>query len=224
MHDLAHAFRAKLAELSIDGNATSGVDYGERRIAAVNCVESKRFACFVFSGCVSGSFSCSGAAGNISSSSAGLFRCSEKVARRLSQSHLPKVNERAPRETFGVIVDDVVRVRSGNKPPNNYRPAGFIRISSSDFEYEESRTSRGAPVVNLITARYFHHKFQRCFDTLSQIAYMRWIRAVFVTHRQVIQQILDCRITVIFLAKMAGNFQGELLRKGLAEAGNPVFV
>ena len=70
----------------------------ERGIAAVRRVESDRLRRFAL--CSLGSRLVSllrRLSGSISSSSAGLFSFKEKVARRLSQSHLPKVMNRAPR-------------------------------------------------------------------------------------------------------------------------------
>src|SRR5512132_1639720 len=120
MDDLAYAFRAKLAEFSIDRNATSGMDHGKGRIAAVNRVQPDRFVCFVFSNSICVIVPRSRRSGQHLELIRRFVQSQCKSSATLVPFPSAKRNKpRASSETFSVIVDDVMGMRSGYKPPDN---------------------------------------------------------------------------------------------------------
>src|SRR5438270_11445243 len=116
MHDLSHSFRAEFAELSIDRNSPANMNGRERRISALLSTDSVfRSTHFIF---------------DLGLSVAWLlhrrqhlqFICWFVQVQR--EGRTPTVpfpsaegNEaRTSRETFGVIVDDVISIGSRNEP------------------------------------------------------------------------------------------------------------
>ena len=138
MDDLADTLRAKLAELAIDWNATSGVDHRERGISAITRVQPDGFVSFVFSGPIRVGAFASRRSGQHLELICGFVQFQRERGPTLVPFPSTKSDEpRAACETFGVIGDDVMRMLSGNEPPNDYRPAGLVRIRSGDFEDEK---------------------------------------------------------------------------------------
>src|SRR4029079_5671288 len=109
---------------------------------------------------------------------------------------------RAAHKTLVVVIDDVFGMCSGNKPPDDDGTSGAVGIGGGNFENIQTRTAGRSLVLHLKGAGNLHDQFQRRLGSVSQIAYLRRTRAIFVTHRQVVQQIFNGGRSV-FLDRMA---------------------
>src|SRR5882762_2773826 len=133
---------------------------------------------------------------------------------------LSKSNEtRARHKSFGVVVQDIARARSGDEPPDHDLSARTLLIDGTDFEFIERLFERAA-IANLETAGNAHGEIERRFQAVIKVANLDHARAIFVTRRKIVEQVLDGDAGRVFSRRHFGQSQGKLARALLTKARN----
>jgi hypothetical protein len=74
----------------------------------------------------------------------------------------------------------------------------------------------------LKTARHAHVQFERRFDAVAEFTDAREIRAIFIAHRQVVQEVFDGRFARLAFAVKRRERETETARGRLAETRDAV--
>ena len=135
----------------------------QRRIATVDSVEFDRLVAFTFD--FRRSFFLSPGRRSSSREHLEFIRWFVKLQREGRAPFVPipaakGYEARAASEALRVIVNDVMRVRSGDKPPHNDWPAGFFGIRRCHFENIKARTPVRAAVLYLEGTGNLDDEFQ----------------------------------------------------------------
>src|SRR5688572_9349538 len=96
----------------------------------------------------------------------------------------------AAREPFHVVANYVVRMRTGNRPPDSDVLSGPILVRGNYFKYEELRFAVGSLLSHLVTTGILNVEFERRFHSGFQIANAGKIRSILVSHGEIGQKIL----------------------------------
>src|SRR6185436_8882322 len=117
----------------------------------------------------------------------------------------------------GVVPDDVVRATAGDEPPDDYLATAHWPINRGDFEDVELRSAVTARISDGVTMRVCDGEFERRFDAVVQIPHQRRSRSIFVTHREVSEQIFDSDGGTL-LVRLRGEGLREFTRKNRPES------
>src|ERR1043165_1237139 len=88
-------------------------------------------------------------------------------------------------------MNDAASLFSGNKPLYDNRFVYSFRIAAGDLKYEKGRLFRAAVLTNRKPARHSRDDLDRGLDTVKQLIDRDQVRAVLISHRKVVEQVLD---------------------------------
>ena len=229
MHDLAQALRAELAELAVDGHAAADVDgrqgrvrrLVERRLVGVLLVSDG--GALVLVDCGAGILTLGDADEGVLGRREGAGQHLQLVG--LVEPERERVAARVPlpaaegdeaspaREPLTVVGDDAARLLPRDEPPDDDRLLRPLGVAGRDLEDVERRRLRPAVLADLEAARDAHVQLQRSLGAVPQIRDARQVRAVLVTHRQVVEQILDCHLRRVPLVRHVRHRQRQPPRR-----------
>ena len=193
MNHFAQLLWAKVVEFPIDGYAAAYMDRRERRIAlriiALNLV-----------------------AGWSIRQNLDLVRLIQTQRIGLATFvplPLAEGNEaHAARKSLRVTLDNPLRLVARQKRPDDDFPASALAIGGRYLENEQTLFDRTF-VSDLIAAGNLYVEIERRFQTVIQMANLDHARTIFVTHREIAEQVLDIDAVEVFSRRHFGQRQRQ---------------